>query len=106
MMPHSLLQLLMELSRHKNAQVLPLVKKYAGTRLPPDRYCLLTANCKLKTKKVREYNRITDVSDLMEKEGKLEAYSMKRVTAALISRLLGFRSLPNLICVKSDLKIF
>ncbi|ESP04893.1 hypothetical protein LOTGIDRAFT_109218 [Lottia gigantea] len=43
--------LLMDISRHKNNQQLPLIKPYTGPRLPPDRYCLSAPNYKLKTAK-------------------------------------------------------
>ncbi|XP_048745485.1 transcription initiation factor TFIID subunit 9B-like [Ostrea edulis] len=43
--------LLMEISKHKNSQVLPLIKPYTGLRLPPDRYCLSAPNYKMTTHK-------------------------------------------------------
>ncbi|XP_069104103.1 transcription initiation factor TFIID subunit 9B-like isoform X1 [Argopecten irradians] len=39
--------LLMEIAKHKNSQVLPLIKPYTGLRLPPDRYCLSAPNYKM-----------------------------------------------------------
>ncbi|XP_064638916.1 transcription initiation factor TFIID subunit 9-like [Lineus longissimus] len=45
--------LLMEVARHKNSQSLPLIKKYTGPRLPPDRYCLSSTNYRMKSKKPR-----------------------------------------------------
>lgn len=41
----------MEISKHKNSQVLPLIKPYTGLRLPPDRYCLSAPNYKMTTHK-------------------------------------------------------
>lgn len=43
--------LLMEIVRNKNSQPLPLIKPYSGPRLPPDRYCLIAPNYKLKSTK-------------------------------------------------------
>ncbi|XP_061184773.1 transcription initiation factor TFIID subunit 9B-like [Saccostrea echinata] len=43
--------LLMEISKHKNGQVLPLIKTYTGLRLPPDRYCLSAPNYKMSSHK-------------------------------------------------------
>ncbi|XP_078268061.1 transcription initiation factor TFIID subunit 9 [Rhinoraja longicauda] len=40
---------LLEISRQKNQNPLPLIKPYAGPRLPPDRYCLTAPNYKLKS---------------------------------------------------------
>ncbi|XP_069842995.1 transcription initiation factor TFIID subunit 9-like [Dendropsophus ebraccatus] len=39
---------LLEISRQKNQTPLPLIKPYAGPRLPPDRYCLTAPNYRLK----------------------------------------------------------
>lgn len=39
--------LLMEISKDKNGQVLPLIKPYSGLRLPPDRYCLSAPNYRM-----------------------------------------------------------
>lgn len=49
------LQFLLEVARQKNQTPLPLIKPYAGPRLPPDRYCLTAPNYRLKSlqKKVR-----------------------------------------------------
>lgn len=41
--------LLLELARGRNIAPLPLIKPHCGLRLPPDRYCLIAANYKLKT---------------------------------------------------------
>lgn len=48
-------QFLLEVARQKNQTPLPLIKPYAGPRLPPDRYCLTAPNYRLKSlqKKVR-----------------------------------------------------
>ena len=35
----------------KNSQPLPLIKPYTGPKLPPDRYCLSSANYRLKSLK-------------------------------------------------------
>lgn len=43
--------LLMDVSRHKNNTSLPLIKPYIGPKLPPDRYCLASANYRLKSLK-------------------------------------------------------
>ncbi|XP_059833322.1 transcription initiation factor TFIID subunit 9 [Mobula hypostoma] len=40
---------LLEIARQKNQNPLPLIKPYAGPRLPPDRYCLTAPNYKLKS---------------------------------------------------------
>ncbi|XP_076025332.1 transcription initiation factor TFIID subunit 9 isoform X2 [Genypterus blacodes] len=40
---------LLEVARQKNQTPLPLIKPYAGPRLPPDRYCLTAPNYKLKS---------------------------------------------------------
>ncbi|KAG8553273.1 hypothetical protein GDO81_003350 [Engystomops pustulosus] len=40
---------LLDISRQKNQTPLPLIKPYAGPRLPPDRYCLTAPNYRLKT---------------------------------------------------------
>ncbi|XP_063289426.1 transcription initiation factor TFIID subunit 9-like [Pelobates fuscus] len=40
---------LLEIARQKNQTPLPLIKPYAGPRLPPDRYCLTAPNYRLKT---------------------------------------------------------
>lgn len=39
---------LLELARGRNIAPLPLIKSHCGLRLPPDRYCLVAANYKLK----------------------------------------------------------
>lgn len=44
---HITFQLLMEISKDKNGQVLPLIKPYSGLRLPPDRYCLSAPNYRM-----------------------------------------------------------
>lgn len=41
-------ELLLEIARNKNSQCLPLIKSNAGTRLPPDRFSLISCNYKLK----------------------------------------------------------
>lgn len=41
-------ELLLDIARNKNSQCLPLIKSNAGTRLPPDRYSLISCNYKLK----------------------------------------------------------
>lgn len=38
----------MELARGRNIAPLPLIKPHCGLRLPPDRYCLIAANYKLR----------------------------------------------------------
>ncbi|KAK1346877.1 hypothetical protein QTO34_000737 [Cnephaeus nilssonii] len=40
---------LLDIARQKNQTPLPLIKPYAGPRLPPDRYCLISPNYKLKS---------------------------------------------------------
>uniref|UniRef100_A0A8C4QZN7 TATA-box binding protein associated factor 9 n=1 Tax=Eptatretus burgeri TaxID=7764 RepID=A0A8C4QZN7_EPTBU len=40
---------LLEIARQKNQLPLPLIKPYAGPRLPPDRYCLTAPNYRLKS---------------------------------------------------------
>ncbi|XP_036444960.1 transcription initiation factor TFIID subunit 9 isoform X1 [Colossoma macropomum] len=40
---------LLEVARQKNQTPLPLIKPYAGPRLPPDRYCLTAPNYRLKS---------------------------------------------------------
>lgn len=45
------LKLLMEISKHKNSQVMPLIKPYTGLRLPPDRYCLSAPNYRMSSHK-------------------------------------------------------
>ncbi|XP_047463602.1 transcription initiation factor TFIID subunit 9 [Mugil cephalus] len=52
---------LLEVARQKNQTPLPLIKPYAGPRLPPDRYCLTAPNYRLKSvqKKVSSAGRIT-----------------------------------------------
>nr|XP_002131448.3 transcription initiation factor TFIID subunit 9B-like [Ciona intestinalis] len=39
---------LVDVARQKNTIALPLVKNYSAARLPPDRYCLLSVNYRLK----------------------------------------------------------
>ncbi|XP_053328775.1 transcription initiation factor TFIID subunit 9-like [Spea bombifrons] len=39
---------LLDIARQKNQTPLPLIKPYAGPRLPPDRYCLTAPNYRLK----------------------------------------------------------
>jgi len=39
---------LLELARGRNIAPLPLIKPHCGLRLPPDRYCLVAANYKLR----------------------------------------------------------
>lgn len=39
---------LLEIARGRNIAPLPLVKSHCGLRLPPDRYCLIATNYKLK----------------------------------------------------------
>lgn len=41
-------QVLLELARGRNIAPLPLIKPHCGLRLPPDRYCLVAANYKLR----------------------------------------------------------
>ena len=41
----------MEISKHKNSQVMPLIKPYTGLRLPPDRYCLSAPNYRMSSHK-------------------------------------------------------
>lgn len=41
-------QVLLELARGRNIAPLPLIKSHCGLRLPPDRYCLIATNYKLK----------------------------------------------------------
>lgn len=43
--------LLVELARQKNCQPLPAIKPHTGLRLPPDRYCLISANYRHKSLK-------------------------------------------------------
>lgn len=43
--------LLMEVAKHKNNTPLPIIKPYTGPKLPPDRYCLSSANYRLKSLK-------------------------------------------------------
>ncbi|XP_063793596.1 transcription initiation factor TFIID subunit 9-like isoform X4 [Pseudophryne corroboree] len=52
---------LLDIARQKNQTPLPLIKPYAGPRLPPDRYCLTAPNYRLKTiqKKMPSASRIT-----------------------------------------------
>lgn len=47
-------EVLLEISRVKNVNPLPLIKPHCGLRLPPDRYCLTACNYRLKpaTKKI------------------------------------------------------
>ncbi|KAK4337006.1 hypothetical protein RND71_044104 [Anisodus tanguticus] len=40
--------LLLDIARNKNSQCLPLIKSNTGTRLPPDRYSLISCNYRLK----------------------------------------------------------
>ncbi|XP_055448669.1 transcription initiation factor TFIID subunit 9B [Psammomys obesus] len=40
---------LLDIARQKNQTPLPLIKPYAGPRLPPDRYCLTAPNYRLKS---------------------------------------------------------
>ncbi|XP_034340798.1 transcription initiation factor TFIID subunit 9B [Arvicanthis niloticus] len=40
---------LLDIARQKNQIPLPLIKPYAGPRLPPDRYCLTAPNYRLKS---------------------------------------------------------
>jgi len=42
-------ELLLELARHKNSQPLPLIKQGIGLRLPPDRFCFLSPNYRVKS---------------------------------------------------------
>lgn len=48
-MRSSFSQFLLEVARQKNQTPLPLIKPYAGPRLPPDRYCLTAPNYRLKS---------------------------------------------------------
>jgi len=41
-------ELLLELARSKNSQPLPLIKQGIGLRLPPDRFCFLSPNYRVK----------------------------------------------------------
>lgn len=41
-------ELLLELARTKNSQPLPLIKQGIGLRLPPDRFCFLSPNYRVK----------------------------------------------------------
>ncbi|CAH0589291.1 unnamed protein product [Chrysodeixis includens] len=41
-------EVLLEISRVKNVNPLPLIKPHCGLRLPPDRYCLSACNYRLK----------------------------------------------------------
>uniref|UniRef100_A0A8C6CNY9 TATA-box binding protein associated factor 9b n=1 Tax=Moschus moschiferus TaxID=68415 RepID=A0A8C6CNY9_MOSMO len=52
---------LLDIARQKNQTPLPLIKPYAGPRLPPDRYCLTAPNYRLKSliKKVRIFSHLT-----------------------------------------------
>ncbi|KAL7631359.1 UNVERIFIED_CONTAM: hypothetical protein RMT77_018338 [Armadillidium vulgare] len=43
--------LLLELSRTRNANPLPAIKTQCGVRLPPDRYCLSACNMQIKSSK-------------------------------------------------------
>lgn len=47
--------LLLDISRQKNGQSLPLIKPYTGPRLPPDRYCLSAPNYKLVSNKKKAH---------------------------------------------------
>ncbi len=38
----------MEIARQKNSTPLPLIQPRSGLRLPPDRYCLLSNNYRVK----------------------------------------------------------
>ena len=38
----------MDIARGRNIAPLPLIKPHCGLRLPPDRYCLIAANYKLR----------------------------------------------------------
>uniref|UniRef100_UPI00359005C1 transcription initiation factor TFIID subunit 9-like n=1 Tax=Myxine glutinosa TaxID=7769 RepID=UPI00359005C1 len=40
---------LLEIARQKNQLPLPLIKPYTGPRLPPDRFCLMAPNYRLKS---------------------------------------------------------
>lgn len=41
-------EVLFEVAKQKNCQLLPTIKPHSGLRLPPDRHCLLAANYKLR----------------------------------------------------------
>ena len=45
--------ILLEVARHKNANPLPTPKPVSGVRLPPDRFCLTSANYRLKYKRLQ-----------------------------------------------------
>uniref|UniRef100_A0A2K6V4G1 TATA-box binding protein associated factor 9b n=1 Tax=Saimiri boliviensis boliviensis TaxID=39432 RepID=A0A2K6V4G1_SAIBB len=47
---------LLNIERQKNQTPLPLIKPYAGPRLPPDRYCLTSANYRLKSLTKKGHN--------------------------------------------------
>ncbi|XP_014664533.1 PREDICTED: transcription initiation factor TFIID subunit 9B-like, partial [Priapulus caudatus] len=44
--------LVIELSRQKNSQPLPIIKPHTGPKLPPDRYCLFACNYRQRGKRV------------------------------------------------------
>ena len=48
---------LIETSRVRNSQPLPVPKSSSGLRLPPDRHCLTACNYKLKPKRLSQINR-------------------------------------------------
>ena len=49
--------ILIETSRVRNAQPLPVPKASSGLRLPPDRFCLTACNYKLRPRKTSQFNR-------------------------------------------------
>ena len=56
----------MDVARHKNSVPLPLIKPFTGPKLPPDRYCLMAPNYRLKSqKKVDGVWIIVFVTDLL-----------------------------------------
>ena len=45
----------MEIARQKNSTPLPLIQPRSGLRLPPDRYCLLSNNYRVKQQQKKVY---------------------------------------------------
>jgi len=80
-------ELLMEIARSKNSQQLPLIKSNTGTRLPPDRFTLTSANFRCKNKPKAIQRTIQGHTQMMSKTAPAVNLSSKTgATLAVVSK--------------------
>ncbi|CAK9298043.1 unnamed protein product [Gordionus sp. m RMFG-2023] len=74
--------ILIDAAKSKNSNPLPLIKEHIGLNLPPDRYCLLAPNYKMKS--LNRANPVTSNSNLYN-IGSLKPYTNQNLYSHQIS---------------------